>query len=139
MRGKVRIISTLPVTPQLIVEIILDYNVTDSFADPSRMFAIDQILKERKIQLPTVRLLGCAGTLVSEDLRICIEQCFPNAIVAIAYGLTEIGGLGTASLTGNRGFSVGCLLRGIQVKVNLPVHRIIYFSNYINRFFFFNI
>lgn len=117
VRGKVRIISTAPMTPQLIVDIVLEHQVTDAFADPSRIFAIHQILSERKIQLPTVRLLVCSGTLVSEDLRKTITHCFPNATVAVAYGLTEIGGLGTASMLGHRGHSVGFLIRGIQVQV----------------------
>lgn len=119
IRGKVRIISTLPHSPAIIIDIIDKYQVTDSFWDPSKMFAIHQILIDRKMHLNSLRVLGCGGTLVSEDLRKTIEHCFPNAVVVIGYGLTEIAGLATASLLGNRGFSVGFLLTGFHVKVFL--------------------
>lgn len=76
VRGKVRIISTAPMTAQLIVDVVLENEVTDAFADPSRILAINQILSERKIQLPSVRLLVCSGTLVSEDLRKQSQNVF---------------------------------------------------------------
>lgn len=116
-RGKTRIICRLPVTAERFVDICKRHQVTDTFCDPSRMYELDRVLTARGERLTSVQLLVCSGTLASEDLQLKILDCFPQAGVAVGYGLTEIGGLATASLMGQRGFSVGFLLRGIQMRV----------------------
>lgn len=116
-RGKTRIICRLPITAERFVDIVKRHSVTDTFCDPSRMYDLDRVLRSRNETLSTVQLLVCSGTLASEDLQLKILDCFPQAGVAVGYGLTEIGGLVSASLMGQRGFSVGFLLRGIQMHI----------------------
>lgn len=117
VRGKVRITCPLPVSAEKFVEIIQCHQVTDTFCDPSRMYELDRVLRQKQMTLPSVGLVVCSGTLASEDLQLRILDCFPMAGVAVGYGLTEIGGLASASLMGVRGFSVGFLLRGIHMKI----------------------
>lgn len=117
VRGKTRIICRLPISAERFVSICKRHQVTDTFCDPSRMYELDRVLSACGEQLTSVGLLVCSGTLASEDLQLKILECFPQAGVAVGYGLTEIGGLATASLMGQRGFSVGFLLRGIEMRV----------------------
>lgn len=114
---KTRIITTRKSTPELIIEITQKYNVTDVFCNATQLTGALVILRQLKIDLPSLKVFAAGGAAVPFNAVQEMRNYVPNGIVISGYGLTEVAGIISIEIFGPEG-SVGLLAKGIYVKVS---------------------
>lgn len=114
---KTRIITTQKSTPELIIELTQKYNVTDVFCNATQLTGAVVILRQLKIELPSLKVFAAGGAAVPYNSVVEMRNYVPNGIVISGYGLTEVAGIVSIEVFGPEG-SVGLLAKGIYVKVS---------------------
>ncbi|XP_037039466.1 4-coumarate--CoA ligase-like 7 [Bradysia coprophila] len=113
---KTRIITTQKSTPELIIELTQKYNVTDVFCNATQLTGAVVILRQLKIELPSLKVFAAGGAAVPYNSVLEMRNYVPNGIVISGYGLTEVAGIVSIEVFGPEG-SVGLLAKGIHVKI----------------------
>jgi acyl-CoA synthetase (AMP-forming)/AMP-acid ligase II len=115
------------VDPAKIVQAIRQEGVTNSFGSPTLWRIIGAYCNERRITLPTLRRVLCAGAPVPADLWNSARAFLSHGRLESPYGATEalpvssIGGdealAALAETAGAQGAPVGRPLRGVEVRI----------------------
>ena len=110
------------IDPAKIVQAIQQENVTNSFGSPTLWRKIGDYCCERKITLPPLRRVLCAGAPVPAALWENSSAFLPNGQLHSPYGATEALPVATVAadeidLTSVRGACVGCAVREIEIKI----------------------
>lgn len=116
LNGSTRIITTDVATAKLLSKLIIKYNITKLFAPPS---TVGQLLNDSSIEtkkFPSLKVVLCGGSLVSDHLRESMNEYLENGIVVVAYGMTEAGGPFCRNEI-SKPKTVGSLCAGVEVKV----------------------
>jgi acyl-CoA synthetase (AMP-forming)/AMP-acid ligase II len=111
------------VDPAKIVQAIRQEGVTNSFGSPTLWRIIGDYCRERKLALPSLRRVLCAGAPVPAALWAQAAEFLPNGRLHSPYGATEalpvssVGGDEIARGAARAGAPVGRPLPGIGVKI----------------------
>lgn len=111
-----RLITTNQFTAERCLRMIEEYQVNYLMSPP---YQLAKMLKNDSIHttdLSSIRMVGCGGNALANDLRIQIQKFLPRGFVAVAYGLTEMAGVVTANIPPKTG-AVGLLNRNLHVKI----------------------
>lgn len=106
-----------------IVQAIRQENVTNSFGSPTLWRIIGDHCRERRVTLPTLRRVLCAGAPVPAVLWRNARDFIPRGHLHSPYGATEalpISSVADGEMTGaavGAGALVGKPLRGIEIKI----------------------
>jgi olefin beta-lactone synthetase len=108
--------------PAKIVQAIRQENVTNSFGSPTLWRKVAAHCGERKITLPTLRRILCAGAPVPADLWESSRAMLPNGELHSPYGATEALPVSTVSAAeidkeSVRGACVGRPVAGMQARI----------------------
>jgi acyl-CoA synthetase (AMP-forming)/AMP-acid ligase II len=111
--------------PARIVQAIRQENVTNSFGSPTLWRRVAEHCRERKISLPSLRRVLCAGAPVPADLWEASRSFLSAGRMHSPYGATEALPVSTVSAdeidAGSiRGACVGRPVTGIEVRV-IPI------------------
>ena len=111
--------------PAKIVQAILQEKVTNSFGSPTLWRKVSDHCAARKITLPSLRRVLCAGAPVPADLWESSRPMLPNGILHSPYGATEALPVSTVSAGESEGDSVagacvGHAVDGIEVRI-IPI------------------
>jgi nucleoside-diphosphate-sugar epimerase len=112
--------------PAKIVQAIQQEKVTNSFGSPTLWRKVAAYCNEKKIQLPTMKRVLCAGAPVPSDLWSAADSFLPAGKLHSPYGATEA--LPVSSRLGRRdrrrhprrGACVGFPVAGIDVRI-IPI------------------
>ncbi|MFA5884958.1 MAG: alpha/beta fold hydrolase [Acidimicrobiia bacterium] len=86
-----RLVDTTRIPPGAIVDMIRTLAVRSLFAPPALLRSITRAADARSVVLGAVVRVECGGgALDDSDLVVC-QRCFPDAVVTVHYGSTEIG------------------------------------------------
>jgi len=77
------------VKPELIVQSILDNNITNTFGSPAIWHKITEYCAKNEIKLPSIRRILMAGAPVSDALMERTQDLLPGGVVYSPYGATE--------------------------------------------------
>jgi acyl-CoA synthetase (AMP-forming)/AMP-acid ligase II len=108
--------------PAKIVQAILQEKVTNSFGSPTLWRKVSDHCAERRIALPSLRRVLCAGAPVPADLWESSRPMIPNGTLHSPYGATEALPVSTVSAVEIErdsvgGACVGRAVEGIEVRV----------------------
>jgi acyl-CoA synthetase (AMP-forming)/AMP-acid ligase II len=108
--------------PAKIVQAIRQENVTNSFGSPTLWRKVAAYCGERRITLPSLRRVLCAGAPVPADLWESSRALLPNGQLHSPYGATEALPVSTVSareIDGDsvRGACVGRPVAGMEVRI----------------------
>jgi acyl-CoA synthetase (AMP-forming)/AMP-acid ligase II len=108
--------------PAKIVQAIRQEGVTNSFGSPTLWRKVAAYCAERRITLPSLRRILCAGAPVPADLWESSRPMLPNGQLHSPYGATEALPVSTVSaseIDGDsvRGACVGRPVAGMQVRI----------------------
>jgi acyl-CoA synthetase (AMP-forming)/AMP-acid ligase II len=111
--------------PAKIVQAILQENVTNSFGSPTLWGKVAAYCGDRKIELPSLRRVLCAGAPVPADLWEASRSFLTRGRLHSPYGATEALPVSTVSAEeidarSTRGACVGRAVRGIDVRI-IPI------------------
>lgn len=98
--GVVRVITSRPFTPELQLEIIEKYNVTDLYNTPFVLTACIKSDAIQKANLSSVKRIVSYGGVMPQTLITDIKRSFPNGELLNLYGLTEIGAISMEIVNG---------------------------------------
>ena len=114
-----RIISNTAVVFENIFTMYDDYKITHTFLQPGSLATVMKVMEEKKIQCLNVEHMMCGGSFVYASLRKSFAKSFPNAVMGIAYGTTEVHHLTLLIHDKNakETLSVGVLRENIQMKI----------------------
>lgn len=115
--------STEPITPNTILEVIIQHKVNIVFISPSTTMGILKLLEESNgsITLDSMRLFASGGSFVSEELIQSMKKFLPNGKLCSCYGMTEVSGLISSSEVYYKTGSVGQLGPDIEVSVRMCI------------------
>ena len=111
--------------PAKIVRAIQQEKVTNSFGSPTLWRKVAAYCAERKVELPTLRRVLCAGAPVPTDLWESSRSFLPSGRLHSPYGATEALPVSTVSaedidVRSTSGACVGRPVRGVEVRV-IPI------------------
>jgi acyl-CoA synthetase (AMP-forming)/AMP-acid ligase II len=111
--------------PAKIVQAILQEKVTNSSGSPTLWSKVSDHCSQRKITLPSLRRVLCAGAPVPADLWESSRPMLPNGILHSPYGATEALPVSTVSAgeieKGSVGGAcVGRAVEGVEVRI-IPI------------------
>jgi acyl-CoA synthetase (AMP-forming)/AMP-acid ligase II len=111
--------------PAKIVQAIRQESVTNSFGSPTLWGKVAEYCRERKIELPSLRRVLCAGAPVPADLWAASRSFLKPGGFHSPYGATEALPVSTVSaeeidVHSTRGACVGRAVRGIDVRI-IPI------------------
>ena len=110
------------IDPAKIVQAIRQENVTNSFGSPTLWRKIGDHCREKRITLPSLRRVLCAGAPVPAELWEYSWAFLPNGQLHSPYGATEALPIATVSadeinLTSGSGACIGRSVREVEVKI----------------------
>ncbi|XP_055544510.1 uncharacterized protein LOC129729738 [Wyeomyia smithii] len=117
MSGATRIITTDKFTASMMIGLIEEYRINVIFFPPSHALAILNDPTVGMADFSSLRMVICGGGAVSPDLKRSFEMYLSKGKFVVAYGLSEIGGLGSLSDVAYKNGSVGVLTNGAQAKI----------------------
>jgi acyl-CoA synthetase (AMP-forming)/AMP-acid ligase II len=111
--------------PAKIVQAILQENVTNSFGSPTLWGKVAEYCGERRIELPSLRRVLCAGAPVPAELWAASRSFLRKGRLQSPYGATEALPVSTVSaeeidVNSTRGAFVGRAVQGIDVRI-IPI------------------
>jgi acyl-CoA synthetase (AMP-forming)/AMP-acid ligase II len=111
--------------PAKIVQAILQERVTNSFGSPTLWRKVSDHCAARKITLPSLRRVLCAGAPVPADLWESSRPMLPNGVLHSPYGATEALPVSTVSAgeiekDSVAGACVGRAVDGVEVRI-IPI------------------
>lgn len=112
-----RVITAQPVTPDLALEILQNYEVTTTFLMPNNVTALVKCLLTENYNLTKLASILTAGGALFESTKTALNTHLPNTVVLTAYGMTDVGGL-IAISKGSGSKGVGYLAPGMSAKVS---------------------
>lgn len=116
--GTPRIITTQPLSAELILDILVQHKIKAIFTVPSMIARMVKILETESHDLSELELMLTSGTVLSDHLAESLKVYVPKLILIAAYGMTEAGGIISSIVVGIKPNSVGFLSRGVQIKVS---------------------
>ncbi|XP_055684644.1 uncharacterized protein LOC129790862 [Lutzomyia longipalpis] len=114
--GAQRIITTKTFTPELMISIIKEYNVTLLISPPAQAAQLMNCPLFEKDTLAGLNNYTCGGSMVTKELSNKMKQYLPKGALTIVYGMTESGTISTESSQSLKG-SVGNLTAGCTAKI----------------------
>jgi 4-coumarate--CoA ligase len=109
-----RIITAQPSTPELMIDIINKYKVTNVFTAP---YAILNLLQQETLKpFESVKIWIIGGANVTEALSEKLQYFVPNGIISASYGSSEYGFISN-NCGGMKFGSCGEIFENIQLKV----------------------
>jgi acyl-CoA synthetase (AMP-forming)/AMP-acid ligase II len=111
--------------PAKIVKAIQQERVTNSFGSPTLWRKVAAYCADRKVELPTLRRVLCAGAPVPADLWESSRSFLPSGRLHSPYGATEALPVSTVSaedidVRSTNGACVGRPVRGVEVRI-IPI------------------
>lgn len=118
VNGVKRIITTQPFSPQLQFHMIEKYRVTYIMNSP---YQTTLSLKSEQIattDLSSLKYYFTGGSKIPLDVPVQINRYLPNGHVHVAFGMSEIAGVGAADFPTFSGRdTIGQLISGMSVKI----------------------
>uniref|UniRef100_A0A1L8DZ42 Putative acyl-coa synthetase n=1 Tax=Nyssomyia neivai TaxID=330878 RepID=A0A1L8DZ42_9DIPT len=114
--GMIRIITTKPFTPELLITILKDYNVAIMMSAPAHAAQLVNSPALEKDSLAGLKSYMCGGSLVTKELNDKMRSYVTNGTFNIGYGMTEAGGVSAAIMPSSKA-SVGTLQGACTAKI----------------------
>lgn len=95
--GVTRIITNQPFTPEYLFELIEKFKITNMLTPPSQMALMLKSPAIKTANLSSMTKYYCGGSAVSFSALTAIQDYFPNSVIKVVYGMTEIS---SACVTG---------------------------------------
>uniref|UniRef100_A0A1L8DZ02 Putative acyl-coa synthetase n=1 Tax=Nyssomyia neivai TaxID=330878 RepID=A0A1L8DZ02_9DIPT len=114
--GMIRIITTKPFTPEFLICILKEYNVTIIISTPAHAAQLVNSPAIEKDSLAGLKNYICGGSLVTKELNDKLRSYVTNGMVTISYGMSEAGGI-SATIVPSSKASVGTLSGGCTAKI----------------------
>ncbi|KAI9160174.1 hypothetical protein LWI28_005728 [Acer negundo] len=119
------ILVLLPTTElETVLEAVDKYKANYLPVSPSEIVALLKSDSTNKYDLSSLMFLGCGGAPLSEDVAVKFRDKFPTVQILRGYGLTETGGMATATIEPvevTRLDSVGRLAEFMEAKIVDPI------------------
>lgn len=112
-----RIITTDNYSPELLLSLIEKYKLTNLILSSYQLIATVKHNSITNRDLSSIRLLIAGGNKVPYDPIVEFKKYVSNAIIAVAYGMSEVGGLVSLNLNDIDKDIVGQILPGMKVKI----------------------
>jgi 4-coumarate--CoA ligase len=93
LHGQKRLITAKPYTPELFIDLIEKYRISNAFLVPPLLSLLIDTPRFKEADLNSIKFFVTGGLYVSENLRRVVQEKLPNGVIKIGYGMTEFGGL----------------------------------------------
>lgn len=111
-----RVITRKPFHEETVIDIIEKYKVEDIFTPPSYIAVLVNYPRFADADFSSVKRWTMGGAIVSEELRVKLENRLPNGIAKSVYGTSEIGII-TAADTPFVPGAAGTLTSNLEAKI----------------------
>ncbi|KAM7360118.1 uncharacterized protein ACRADG_003444 [Cochliomyia hominivorax] len=117
--GGLRIITSKPLTPEYLLELIVKYEINFLATNPAVLLPISLLKSFNPESLKSIKLIFTAGTHCTEFNLERIRSALLQGLLFYGYGTTETGGV-AGRFNKNKPKSVGRLLPNVQLKIVDP-------------------
>ncbi|KAM7361898.1 uncharacterized protein ACRADG_012762 [Cochliomyia hominivorax] len=114
--GGIRIVTTKPVTPRSLLDLIVKYKINFIAVIPGLMLQLSLLPDYNSTTMQSVRYIFITGTYCSESNLKRIRSALTMGILCYAYGNTEFGGV-SGNLANYKPKSVGKIVYNINLKI----------------------
>lgn len=109
-------ITIHPFSPELFLRIIEEYRI-NSLVTPPHILGLTLSHENIKTtDLSSLRVYGCGGSMVAEELSNQMQKYLPNGTLCVGYGISEIPNIVALNQPPKSG-AVGLLREGLRVKI----------------------
>lgn len=103
--GATRVTTSRPCTPEVYLNIIIKYRVNIITNTPFHMIPCLKSELIRKMDLSFVKQINFFGGKLSDNIITDIIRYFPNAVIMVCYGMTEMGMISNSYYNDNSGMN----------------------------------
>ena len=117
LNGGKRLITSKPFNPELQMEMIETFGITNVLSSPNNVALMIQSPKWKEANLSSIKCYLVGGSFTSETIRHELQQKL-NGTAAVGYGMTEVCEVITIAIVGEKqSTTVGKLINNMQLKI----------------------
>lgn len=117
LNGGKRLITSKPFNPELQMEMIETFGITNVLSSPNNVALMINSPKWKEANLSSIKYYFVGGSFTSESIRHELQQKLSGSVL-VGYGMTEVGGVISIASVGEKlSKTVGKLATNVELKI----------------------